>query len=68
MPEPSTMSRETFLLLAQQAGLDIQQPRMAELYAYVQGVLSSIAPLHGLNVGDVEPDMVFNPLEHGAGS
>lgn len=61
MPEENQLSRETFLYLAKEAGLDTTSSHMDELYPYVVAMLSSIEPLKDLDVSDAEPDMSFMP-------
>ena len=61
MAQEPQLSRDAFLYLAGEAGLDVNSSRMDELYTYVQVVLNSLRPLHELDVGDLEPDMAFIP-------
>jgi Asp-tRNA(Asn)/Glu-tRNA(Gln) amidotransferase C subunit len=61
MPKESPLTRETFLHLAREAGLDVNSPHMDELYPYVREVLAGFEPLKGLDVADAEPDMAFIP-------
>ncbi len=61
MPEESPLTREAFLHLAKEAGLDVNSPHMDELYPYVREVLAGFEPLKGLDVADAEPDMAFIP-------
>ena len=65
MPVESSLTREAFLYLADQAGLDITSPHMDELYPYVQSVLASIQSLNELDVTEAEPDMAFIPAKEG---
>ncbi len=57
------LSKETFLYLAQQAGLDPTDPHMEELYPYVVNVLASIESLAQIDVSSFEPEMAFAPPE-----
>ena len=61
MPEGESLTREAFLHLAQEAGLDAASPHMDELYPYVLNVLASLQSLKELDVGGAEPDMAFIP-------
>ena len=62
MASESSLSREAFLHLAAQAGLDADSPHMEELYPYVLVVLAGLRSLQDLDVSEVEPDMAFLPL------
>jgi Asp-tRNA(Asn)/Glu-tRNA(Gln) amidotransferase C subunit len=61
VPGKKPLTREAFLYLAQEAGLDTASPHMEELYPYVQNVLASIQSLNELDVAEAEPDMAFIP-------
>lgn len=63
MPGEVPLTREAFLYLASEAGLDVNSPHMDELYPYVQEVLAGLAPLRGLEIAESEPDLVFIPLQ-----
>ncbi len=63
MAKERRLSRETFLRMAELAGLDSKDPHMQELYYYVQNVLRGIAPLDELDLTNVEPIMVFAPSQ-----
>ena len=63
MVTPAELSKETFLYLAQQAGLDPADPHMEELYPYVGNVLASIESLGLIDVSGFEPEMAFAPPE-----
>ena len=58
--EPS-FDRQAFLHLAKEAGLNIQDPHMDELFSYTQLVLNSLKALHDYSVDGFEPDMAFSP-------
>ena len=61
MTEDNPLTREAFLYLAKEAGLDTSSPHMDELYPYVQAVLAGMQSLKELDVSGVEPDMAFIP-------
>jgi len=63
MSTPGGLSKEAFLYLAQQAGLDSADPHMEELYPYVVNVLASIESLAQIDVSGFEPEMAFAPPE-----
>ncbi len=55
------LTREQFLYLAKQGGLDVTSPHMDELYAYVQTVLASLESLRDIDVTGAEPAVAFMP-------
>jgi Asp-tRNA(Asn)/Glu-tRNA(Gln) amidotransferase C subunit len=61
MASEGLLTREVFLYLAKEAGLDANSPHMEELYPYVQSVLASIESIKSLDVSGAEPDMAFIP-------
>ncbi len=61
MTNDNPLTREAFLYLAKEAGLNSAGPHMDELLGYVRNVLDSIRPLRDIDVGDTEPDMAFIP-------
>ena len=63
METPGELSKEAFLYLAQQAGLDPSDRHMEELYPYVVNVLASIESLALIDVSGFEPEMAFAPPE-----
>ncbi len=63
MTTPTELSKEAFLYLAQQAGLDPSDRHMEELYPYVVNVLGSIESLALIDVSGFEPEMAFAPPE-----
>ena len=60
---PRELSKEVFLYLAQQAGLDSADRHMEQLYPYVVNVLASIEALAQIDVSGFEPEMAFAPPE-----
>ncbi len=62
MPTENPLTREAFIYLANQAGLDTSDPHLEELYPYVQSVLSSIGSLQDIDVAGTEPDTAFIPF------
>lgn len=63
MPGGTPLTRESFLYLAKEAGLDTSSPHMDELYEYVQNVLAGLQSLDRLDVEGTEPDMAFIPAQ-----
>jgi hypothetical protein len=65
MPGQTPLTKEGFLYLAEEAGLDTTSPHMEELYRYVQNALAGARSLNDLEVNGVEPDMAFIPERGG---
>ncbi|MFQ6026547.1 MAG: hypothetical protein ACE5Q6_03410 [Dehalococcoidia bacterium] len=61
MAQESPISREAFLDLAKEAGLDTSSPHMDQLYRYTQNLLGRIQSLKELDLSNGEPDMAFVP-------
>ena len=61
MADGPTLSREAFLYLASEAGLDVDDPHMDELYPYVENALAGLRSLRNIDVSGAEPDMAFQP-------
>ncbi len=61
MTPQNPLSMEAFLRMAEAAGMDVKDPHIEDLYAYVQGVLQGVAPLRRLDLSGVEPDFLSNP-------
>ncbi len=59
MTERSPMSKETFLCIAEAAGLDVNDSHMEDLYGYVQSVLPGLEVIDELDLTGVEPASVF---------
>jgi hypothetical protein len=57
--------RETFLRIAEGAGLKPGDPHLEELYAYVQDALSGLKVIEELDLKDVEP-MSFPGVQEGS--
>ena len=52
---------ESFLSLAQEAGLDVDDPHMRELYDYIRVVLPGLRAVDELDLTGVDPAMVYFP-------
>ena len=63
MPEKEQLSKEAFAYLLQQAGLELPEQHLTELYPYVCSVLSGMESLKRITVDDIEPEMTFRPPE-----
>jgi Asp-tRNA(Asn)/Glu-tRNA(Gln) amidotransferase C subunit len=63
MTEKTELKREAFLSMAKAFGLDINDPHIEELYAYVQKILPTLKRIEELDLTDMEPVMPFTPLE-----
>ncbi len=53
------MEKEVFLSIAKEFGLDLDDPHMEELYAYVQRVLPNLKRIEELNLTGLEPFMPY---------
>ena len=63
MPAEGRLTREAFLSLAKEAGLDVNSPHLDELYPYVLEVLTGLEPLSKVDVAWTEPDLAFLPSQ-----
>ena len=52
---------ESFLSLAQAAGLDVDDPHMRELYDYIRLVLPGLRAVDELDLTGVDPAMAYFP-------
>ena len=59
MADEGGISKDTFLRIAEASGLNVNDPHMEELFAYLQGVLPGLKAIQELDLTDVEPAMVF---------
>ena len=60
MADEGGLSKETFLQMAEAAGLDVKdEAHMEELYTYLQGVLPGLKVIDELELAHVEPATVF---------
>ena len=56
------LSKEDFLRIAETIGIDTSDSaRMDRLHRFVLGVLPNAKAVQGVDVGDTEPAMIFNP-------
>jgi aspartyl-tRNA(Asn)/glutamyl-tRNA(Gln) amidotransferase subunit A len=56
------LKRETFLSIAESFGLDIHDPHIEELYAYIQKTLPILKRIGELDIDDLEPAWPLTPL------
>jgi len=61
MSEKTELKREAFLSMAKTFGLDINDPHIEELYAYVQKILPTLKRIEELDLTDMEPVMPLTP-------
>jgi aspartyl-tRNA(Asn)/glutamyl-tRNA(Gln) amidotransferase subunit A len=61
MIETTPLSKEFFLSMAKTFGLDIHDPHIEELYAYVQKILPTLKRIEQLDLNDLEPTMPLTP-------
>jgi hypothetical protein len=55
MDERAGLDKETFLHIAEEAGLKPGDPHLEELYAYVRDALPGLKVIDELDLKDVEP-------------
>ena len=55
MDKPAWFRKETFLSMAEEAGLNAEDPHLEELYAYVRDVWPGLRVLEELDLREVEP-------------
>ena len=55
MDKPAWVKKETFLSMAEEAGLKAEGPHLEELYVYARDVLPGLKILEELDLQDVEP-------------
>jgi Asp-tRNA(Asn)/Glu-tRNA(Gln) amidotransferase C subunit len=67
MSEKTELKKETFLSLAKGFGLDINDPHIEELYAYVQKILPTLKRVEELDLTDMEPVMPLTLSPQGRG-
>ena len=65
MAQEFSLSREVFLHLAAEAGLDVNSPHMDALFPYVEAQLAGLLSLRDIDVSGAEPDMAFQPMPEG---
>jgi hypothetical protein len=61
MTEIAQLNKELFLSMAKAFGLDINDPHIEELYAYVQKILPTLRRIEELDLTDMEPVMPLTP-------
>jgi Asp-tRNA(Asn)/Glu-tRNA(Gln) amidotransferase C subunit len=61
MSEKTELKKEVFLSMAKTFGLDINDPHIEELYAYVQKILPTLKRIEELDLTDMEPVMPLTP-------
>lgn len=57
------LSRETFLKIAEASGLEVGDPHMEELYAYLQNVLPGLKRVDELDLSIMEPAMPLTSIK-----
>ncbi len=61
MKENDELNKEAFLSMAKVFGLDINDPHIEELYAYVQKILPTLKRIEELDLTNGEPVMPLTP-------
>ncbi len=59
MSSENTLDWDAFLNVAKASGLDVGDPHMQELYAYVQMILPGLSAVHELDLSGVDPAMTY---------
>ena len=59
------LSKEVFLSMGEAFGLNINDPHIEELYAYVQKVLPALKRIEEIDLSDMEPQTPLIPLPQG---
>jgi hypothetical protein len=67
MTKTTQLNKELFLSIAKAFGLDINDPHIEELYAYVQKILPTLKRIEELDLTDTEPVMLPPALAEGKG-
>ena len=67
MSEKTELKKEVFLSMAKTFGLDINDPHIEELYAYVQKILPTLKRIEELDLTDMEPVMPLTLSPQGRG-
>lgn len=63
MADPQKLSKEAFLQMASQLGLDTNDTaHMDELYGHVQKIMDVVADLRKIDLGETEPASTFSPV------
>jgi len=68
MIETTQLNKEFFLSIAKAFGLDVHDPHIEELYAYVQKTLPALKRFEELDLTGMEPVMFPPALAGGKGS
>jgi hypothetical protein len=51
------LKKETFLAIAEESGLQIHDPHLEDVYAYLQGLRSTLKSIEDLDLTGLEPFM-----------
>ena len=63
MADHQKLSKEAFLQMASQLGLDTNDAaHMDELYGHVQKIMDVVADLRKIDLGETEPASTFSPV------
>jgi aspartyl-tRNA(Asn)/glutamyl-tRNA(Gln) amidotransferase subunit A len=62
MVKRTGLSKEVFLSMGEACGLNINDPHIEELYAYVQKVLPTLKRIEEIDLNDLEPQTPLAPL------
>ena len=59
MTADSQLDWDTFVIMAQAAGLDVNDPHIHELFDYLPTILPGLKAVHELDLAGVDPVMVY---------
>jgi hypothetical protein len=57
----TTLSKEAFFSISEASGLDVSDPHMDELYAFVLKILRTLRSIDSIELRDTEPLPTFVP-------
>ena len=61
MADGGGLSKEAFLRIAEEVGLDVNDPHMEDLYPFVQRIVANAKAIEELELTGMEPAVVFVP-------
>jgi hypothetical protein len=61
MADGGGLSKEAFLRIAEEVGLDVNDPHMEDLYPFVQRIVPNAKAIEELDLTGMEPAVVFVP-------
>ena len=61
MADGGGLSKEAFLRISEEVGLDVNDPHMEDLYPFVQRIVANAKAIEELELTGMEPAVVFVP-------